>query len=61
MFITNYEKLFDYIKSVAEGVKPLLFQDNLRQISVNLHKGDRIALEKLSWSFQFESDDCKRF
>ena len=49
MFITNYEKLFDYVKSVAEGVKPLLFQDNLRQLSVTIcTKGDRIALEKMS-------------
>lgn len=47
--MTNYEKLFDYIKSVAEGVKPLLFQDNLRQISVTIcTKRDRIALEKMT-------------
>ena len=49
MFITNFEKLFDYIKSIAEGVKPLLFQDNLKQLSVTIcTKKDRIALEKMS-------------
>lgn len=49
MFITNYDKLFDYTRSIAEAVKPLLFQDNLRQISVIIcTKIDKIALEKIT-------------
>lgn len=49
MFIANYDKLFDYIRSIAEAVKPLLFQDNLRQISVIIcSKVDKIALEKIT-------------
>ena len=49
MFISNFDKLHDYIKSVAEAVKPLLFKDNLRQLSVTIcTKSERIALEKLT-------------
>ena len=49
VFITNYDKLFDYIKTISESVKPLLFQDNLRQFSLVIcTKSDKIALEKIS-------------
>lgn len=49
MFITNYDKLNDYIRSIAESVQPILFQDNLRQLSVVIcTKNERIALEKMS-------------
>ena len=37
------------MKSISEAIKPLLFQDNLKQISVTIcTKEEKIALEKLS-------------
>ena len=47
--MTNYDKLNDYIKSIGESVQPILFHDNLRQLSVIIcTKNDRIALEKMT-------------
>lgn len=36
------------MKSISEAIKPLLFQDNLKQISVTICTKEKIALEKLS-------------
>lgn len=36
------------MKSISEAIKPLLFKDNLRQISVTICTKEKIALEKLT-------------